>query len=122
MKTRTMFLVPILSVAGLLFAIPCFPGVPPLYEDSDEDSLCNKCEREIFGTNPSKIDTDEDGIPDRDEDHDGDGLTNLEELNNIVALMDAIGKGDTEGVVALLDYGPYVVIGRLSGGLPWIWL
>jgi len=116
MKARTVILISILSVGGLFITTPCFPGGPPdpLYIDSDGDSLCDDCEEWIFGTSPSNTDTDEDGIPDGDEDHDGDGVTNIQELKHIVALSealwDAIYRGDIESVTELLEYIPYIPV------------
>jgi hypothetical protein len=52
---------------------------PPPLEDTDKDGLPDECEEEIFGTNPHSTDSDGNGVPDGDEDHDQDGLTNLEE-------------------------------------------
>jgi len=56
------------------------------------------------------IDINNNGILDGDEDHNGNELTNLEEQNKIVAPINAVDKGDTEGVKALLDYDSYVAI------------
>lgn len=47
--------------------------------DSDNDGLSDGVEVNILATNPSLVDSDSNGIPDGDEDHDGDGLTNFEE-------------------------------------------
>ncbi len=64
-------------------------------EDADNDNLINKDEQK-YGTNPEDPDTDKDGlldgdevhryitnprIPDKDADYDGDGLTNVEEVD-----------------------------------------
>ena len=102
-----------LSVAG---AVPSIgrgadPAPPPMHEeDMDSDGLCDICEDKIFGTNRESADTDRDKIPDGDEDHDGDGLSNLEEFNLTVSLMDAVENGDTETVLALLEYSSYMAI------------
>jgi anaerobic magnesium-protoporphyrin IX monomethyl ester cyclase len=82
----------------------------PLETDSDKDGLSDVCENKIFGTNPQLADTDRNGIPDGDEDHDGDGITNRDELNKTVELMDALETGDTQKVKALLEYSPYMPI------------
>jgi ankyrin repeat protein len=105
MKSRTVILISILAISGLFVTTPCFSGGIP---DRDEDVLFDECEDQIFGTSPTIKDTDGDGIPDGDEDHDGNGLTNLEEQTNIKDLREAISNGDTEGVNALLDYYPYI--------------
>ncbi len=100
-----------LCVAGVVPSIG-FSHLPatPIEVDSDSDGLCDVCETAIFGTNPKLADTDGDGILDGDEDHDGDGITNLEEFKNTVALIDAVEIGDTKKVKALLDYSPYMPI------------
>ena len=56
----------------------CEYAAPPL-EDTDKDGLPDRCEQEIFGTNPEVVDSDENGVTDGDEDHDHDGRTNLDE-------------------------------------------
>jgi ankyrin repeat protein len=105
MKHRTVILVSILSMSGLFVTMPCSPrGV----SDSDKDSLFDECEEQIFGTSPTITDTDQDGILDGDEDHDENGLTNLEEQNNIEVLHGAISKGDTVGATELREYYPYI--------------
>lgn len=48
--------------------------------DSDTDSIPDDIE-ESLGLDPGKADTDGDGTPDADEDFDGDGLSNGEELD-----------------------------------------
>jgi hypothetical protein len=48
--------------------------------DSDNDGLNDGFEVNILGTDPALIDTDTNGIPDGDEDYDGDGFTNAEEV------------------------------------------
>ncbi len=53
-------------------------AAPPL-KDADGDGLPDQCEEEIFGTSPTKADSNDNGVPDGQEDHDGDGMTNLEE-------------------------------------------
>ena len=72
------------------------PPAADALEDADDDNLINKDEQN-YGTNPEDPDTDKDGlldgdevhryitnprIPDKDADHDGDGLTNVEEVDN----------------------------------------
>jgi radical SAM superfamily enzyme YgiQ (UPF0313 family) len=53
-------------------------AAPPM-EDSDGDGLPDQCEEDIFGTSPTIADSNDNGIPDGEEDHDQDGMTNLEE-------------------------------------------
>jgi hypothetical protein len=56
----------------------CINGAPqPL--DSDGDGL-NDTQEAFFGTDPNQVDTDHDGISDADEDADGDGISNINEL------------------------------------------
>ena len=100
-----------LCVAGVVPSIG-FSHSPagPSEVDADADGLSTVSEEEIFGTEPQAVDTDEDGISDGDEDHDEDGIVNLEEFNNTVALIDAVETGDTEKVKTLLDYSPYMPI------------
>jgi hypothetical protein len=49
---------------------------PPPLRDTDSDDLFDKYETSVFQTDPTKVDTDGDGVLDGDEDHDGDGITN----------------------------------------------
>ena len=53
----------------------------PRDPDSDGDGLTDGQEIYETGTDPNEADTDGDGTPDGDEDPDGDGLTNLEEVS-----------------------------------------
>ena len=55
-------------------------GTDPYNPDTDNDSLSDGMEVGNLGTNPLMVDSDSDGIPDIDEDSDGDGLTNSEEI------------------------------------------
>lgn len=61
--------------------------------DTDGDGLSDYEEIFVLRTDPAKKDTDDNGIDDGDEDTDGDGLTNLEEL----ALRTNPAKADTDG-------------------------
>ena len=56
-------------------------GCDPFNPDTDGDGLTDAFELLYLGllTDPTLIDTDDNGIPDPDEDLDGDGLTNLQE-------------------------------------------
>ncbi len=56
-------------------------GAMPFSEDSDSDGLSDYFELMKLGllTDVNSVDSDGDGIPDSEEDHDSDGLTNLEE-------------------------------------------
>lgn len=63
----------------VLFGGSCEYEGPPLEEqDTDGDGLTDDCER-IYGTSNREVDSDDDGVTDPDEDHDGDGITNWEE-------------------------------------------
>ena len=55
-------------------------GIDPDEYDSDNDGLSNYIEIYMSGTDPTLVDTDEDGTEDANEDADEDGLTNAEEL------------------------------------------
>ena len=68
-------------------------GLDPTKSDTDGDGLADYLEINVTYTNPLKVDTDEDGIKDGDEDLDGDGLTNLQEI----ALGTEIRDPDTDG-------------------------
>jgi hypothetical protein len=52
----------------------------PNNPDSDNDGLIDGMEVNILGTNPLHADTNGNGTPDGDEDNDGDGFTNGEEV------------------------------------------
>jgi len=70
--------------------------LPP--KDSDGDGLYDSIERKL-GLDPSKQDSDGDGIKDGDEDADGDGLSNAEELkaNTDILAQDTDGDGLLDG-------------------------
>jgi len=73
--------------------------------DTETDGLYEQYELKIFGTDYKKVDTDGDGVPDGDEDHDGDGISNLEEQKLMVKLMETVEIGNSDNVKALLDAG-----------------
>ncbi len=52
----------------------------PNNPDSDNDGLNDGLEVNILGTDPVLTDSDGNGTPDGDEDNDGDGFTNAEEV------------------------------------------
>ena len=56
-------------------------GTDPFNIDTDDDGLTDWDEINWLGYNPLVDDTDENGILDRDEDPDEDGLTNIQEAN-----------------------------------------
>jgi hypothetical protein len=70
---------------------------PTAADDSDADGISNQYEYYI-GTNPSDIDTDNDGVLDTDEDFDGDGVSNADELllgsDPLIAYAGATGDKD----------------------------
>ena len=49
--------------------------------DSDNDGLSDGLEVNFIGTDPAQADTDGNGIPDGEEDKDGDGYSNIEEVH-----------------------------------------
>ena len=59
----------------------------------------------MFSTDPSLLDTDYDHIEDWREDHDEDGIVNLEEQRNIETLVDAAARGDKRKVRSLITGG-----------------
>lgn len=69
--------------------LSCLPQRPLLTcIDDDNDGLYDICETEVFGTDPRYIDTDNDGVNDGDEDHDGDGYLNAEEQDSMGCLCE----------------------------------
>lgn len=56
-------------------------GTDPNNYDTDGDGLTDYEEIYKTGTNPLKYDTDENGVNDADDDNDGDGLSNKEEIS-----------------------------------------
>lgn len=57
-------------------------GSDPTLDDTDGDGLDDYQEDFILGTDPTRTDTDGDGVSDADEDADGDGISNLNEIQN----------------------------------------
>ena len=105
MKTSVM-----LSRVVVILAFSMVAGIPTIgivnpEQYLDGDGLNGIYEEEIFGTDPYKYDTDGNGIPDGDEDHDGDGISNQDEQDKMVKLMDAVEIGNREAVNILLDAG-----------------
>lgn len=75
-------------------------------EDTDGDGLSDYIEVMITGTDPLYKDTDENGVEDGDEDYDGDGLTNLQEVSYGTDLT--LKNTDDDG---LTDYEEIFVYG-----------
>ena len=75
----------------------------PRDPDSDGDGLTDGQEIYETGTDPNEADTDGDGTPDGDEDPDGDGLTNLEEVSG--SENDDFGNEPTDPLDAATDAG-----------------
>ena len=67
-------------------------GTDPEKSDTDGDGLTDYEELYIAGTNPLKYDTDENGVNDADDDMDGDGLSNKEEIS----LGTSVSSADTD--------------------------
>jgi len=65
---------------GLFNIIEKIYGTDPEKPDTDADGLTDYEEVYITGTDPLKYDTDDNGINDADDDSDGDGLSNKEEI------------------------------------------
>jgi Ca2+-binding RTX toxin-like protein len=76
---------------------------PPAGPDSDGDGLTDQQENNQTNTNPNNQDTDGDGIHDGAEDPDGDGLSNLEEVNGTE--NDAFNHEPTDPLDADSDNG-----------------
>lgn len=70
---------PLGALSFLLIAGMLIPANAVAASDADRDGLPNAWERSKSATNPRRADTDRDGIPDRHEDPDRDGLTNRQE-------------------------------------------
>lgn len=67
---------------GLANELELAVGSDPMNSDTDGDGLSDGVEYYQTLTDPTKADTDGNGINDGDEDSDGDGLSNLEEIKN----------------------------------------
>ncbi len=65
---------------GVLNDIEELYNTDPYNPDTDGDGLSDYIEIYLTGTDPTLKDTDANGVDDGDEDMDGDGLTNLEEI------------------------------------------
>lgn len=77
-------------------------GSDPSMDDTDGDGLSDYLEIYVLATDPTKIDSNDDGISDAEDDADGDGLTNIQEVNLgtnlIVADTDHDGLSDYDEV------------------------
>lgn len=74
-------------------------GTDPLKSDTDEDGLTDSYELFTLNTDPLNKDTDDNGISDADEDFDNDGLNNFQECQSLTNP----NNSDTDGDV-LTDY------------------
>ena len=91
--------------AGTLATSACLSLIEPM-EDEDGDGLYSSYEWDVFDTDPYSVDTDQDGTPDGDEDHDGDGITNWEyQLGEETPLIAAIEQGHTQKALVMLAAG-----------------
>lgn len=77
-------------------------GTDPNNPDTDNDGLNDGVEVNILETNPLAVDTDGNGTPDNEEDYDGDGFSNLQEVQ--------------------CESDPADSSSRCSRGLPWLLL
>lgn len=84
---------------GVIDAVEELIGTDPTKTDTDGDGLSDYTEIYETLTDPLTPDTDENGTPDGDEDSDGDGLTNLEEqkLGTRADLADTDNDGLSDG-------------------------
>ena len=87
---------------GLINVDEYTAGAAPNNPDSDNDGLSDGMEVNILDTKPLLSDTDGNGIPDGDEDNDGDGFTNIQELQ--------------------CDSDPIDPYSRCTKALPWLML
>lgn len=87
---------------GIPDELESYFGSDPTKLDTDGDGLTDYEESVILGTNPAKQDSDDNGISDFDEDTDGDGLSNGDEIeiesNPIAIDSDLDGLTDYEEV------------------------
>lgn len=79
---------------GLPDFLETYLGTDKMLLDTDNDGLTDYDEVMFLNTDPCSADTDENGINDGDEDFDGDGLTNLEELENGTSMINIDSDGD----------------------------
>jgi hypothetical protein len=101
-------------------------GASPLLVASDGDGLTDKTEiTQLVGwTMPNNPDSDGDGVPDGEEDVDGDGLTNLreQELGTKLTEADTDGDGVADGAEVSRGTNPLVPdqppAPPLAGGTP----
>ena len=83
-------------------------GTDPMRGDTDSDGLSDGLEAAL-GTNALSSDSDNDGTPDGNEDFDGDGLTNLEELEthgSDPTVQDSDNDGLNDGTEVSLGLDP----------------
>ena len=83
---------------GLIDAIELAIGTDVNNADTDGDGLPDHTEYIVLGLDPLSVDTDRNGVKDGDEDSDGDGLLNAEEVaaNTSPLLKDTDGDGLTD--------------------------
>lgn len=86
--------------------------------DQDGDGLYSAFETEVFKTDPKIKDTDHDGVLDGQEDHDSDGVVNLQEQKATITLMNAVKTGDAEAIETLLTKGPCLDVADGEGMTP----
>lgn len=84
---------------GLTDALEAFYKTDKTKPDTDGDGLSDYAEVALLGTDPTQADSDGNDIPDGEEDADGDGLTNLREIEQGTdpILKDTDGDGLTDG-------------------------
>ncbi len=93
-----------LQVGGVVPAFGCC-DMEERVLDVDNDGLYDDLERQVFGTDPGKADSDGDKIADSLEDHDADGIRNLDEQTDIGRLGQAADAGDIQAVRSLIRDG-----------------
>jgi hypothetical protein len=73
--------------------------------DVDLDGLYDDLELQLFGTSPDRADTDFNDVEDGKEDHDQDGVLNLEEQRRIEMLIGAVWRGEIDVVRSTIASG-----------------
>ncbi len=80
-------------------------GIDKNIEDNDKDGLADILEMTTLGLDPTMVDSDEDGVEDKNEDYDEDGLENLVEIQND---SDPVyGDSDEDGLLDGKEYCDY---------------
>lgn len=82
-----------------------YTGTDITKKDTDSDGLTDCEDVYLFGYDPLKKDSDDDGIFDSDEDFDGDGITNIKEIQ--MGLDPTFDDSDLDGLVDSKEIDTY---------------